>query len=70
VNRAVADATNKQARAIIIEIDTFGGLVDSAVKIRDVISQTPIETICYIKNRAWSAGALMAYISSICFVYR
>jgi len=60
VNRAVADATNKQARAIIIEIDTFGGLVDSAVKIRDVISQTPIETICYIKNRAWSAGALIA----------
>ena len=60
VNRAVADATSKQARAIIIEIDTFGGLVDSAVKIRDVISQSPIETICYIKNRAWSAGALIA----------
>jgi len=60
VNRAVADATSKQARAIIIEIDTFGGLVDSAVKIRDIISQTPIETICYIKNRAWSAGALIA----------
>ena len=60
VNRALADATNKQARAIIIEIDTFGGLVDSAVKIRDLISQTPIETICYIKNRAWSAGALIA----------
>jgi len=60
VNRAVADAESKQARAIIIEIDTFGGLVDSAVKIRDLISQTPIETICYIKNRAWSAGALIA----------
>ena len=60
VNRGVADATSKQARAIIIEIDTFGGLVDSAVKIRDVISQSPIETICYIKNRAWSAGALIA----------
>jgi len=25
-----------------------------------VISQSPIETICYIKNRAWSAGALIA----------
>ena len=60
VNRGVAEANAKQARAIIIEIDTFGGLVDSAVKIRDVISQSPIETICYIKNRAWSAGALIA----------
>jgi len=60
VNRGVADAKVAQARAIIIEIDTFGGLVDSAVQIRDVISQSPIETICYIKNRAWSAGALIA----------
>ena len=60
VNRAVADAESQQAQAILIEIDTFGGLVDSAVKIRDMIGQTPIQTICYIKNRAWSAGALIA----------
>lgn len=60
VNRAVMEAESSQAKAIIIEMDTFGGLVDSAVKIRDMISQTPIETICYVKNRAWSAGALIA----------
>lgn len=60
VNRAVMEAENSQAAAIVIEMDTFGGLVDSAVKIRDMISQTPIDTICYIKNRAWSAGALIA----------
>jgi len=60
VKRAVEDAESRQAQAIIIEMDTFGGLVDSAVKIRDMIIQTPIETICYIKNRAWSAGALIA----------
>lgn len=60
VNRAVTDAESKKAQAIIIEIDTFGGLVDSAVQIRDRIGQTPVQTICYIKNRAWSAGALIA----------
>lgn len=60
VNRAVMEAENNQAAAIVIEMDTFGGLVDSAVKIRDMISQTPIDTICYIKSRAWSAGALIA----------
>jgi membrane-bound serine protease (ClpP class) len=60
VHRAVVEAESNGARAIIIELDTFGGLVDSAVKIRDMISQTPIETICYIKSRAWSAGALIA----------
>lgn len=60
VNRAVMEAEKNQAAAIVIEMDTFGGLVDSAVKIRDMISQTPIDTICYIKSRAWSAGALIA----------
>lgn len=60
VKRAMADAESKQAKAVIIEMDTFGGLVDSAVQIRDMMSQTPIQTICYIKNRAWSAGALIA----------
>lgn len=60
VKRAMEQAEQRQAQAILIEMDTFGGLVDSAVKIRDMISQTPIQSICYIKNRAWSAGALIA----------
>lgn len=60
VKRAMEEAELRQAKAVVIELDTFGGLVDSAVKIRDMVSQTPIQTICYIKNRAWSAGALIA----------
>ncbi|WP_425057569.1 hypothetical protein SCACP_20850 [Sporomusa carbonis] len=60
VHRAMADAGSKQAQAVIVEIDTFGGLVDAAVSIRDMIINSPVPTICYIKNRAWSAGALIA----------
>lgn len=60
VHKAVAAAQDQQAQAILMEIDTFGGLVDSAVSIRDMITSSPIPTICYIKNRAWSAGALIA----------
>ena len=60
VHKAMADAESKQAQAILMEIDTFGGLVDSAVSIRDMIASSPVPTICYIKNRAWSAGALIA----------
>lgn len=60
VHRAMADAKSKNARAVVVEIDTPGGLVISATKIRDMISDSPVETICYIKNRAWSAGALIA----------
>lgn len=60
VHRALTDVKTQNAKAILVEIDTFGGLVDSAVKIRDMISDSDKQTICYIKNRAWSAGALIA----------
>lgn len=60
IHRAVNEAESQKAQAIVLEIDTFGGLVDSAVKIRDLVSEAPMTTICYIKNRAWSAGALIA----------
>lgn len=60
LRRALSDAQERNAQVIIVEMDTFGGLVDAAVKIRDMINETPMTTICYIKNRAWSAGALIA----------
>ena len=60
VRRAMTDAKLKGAQAVIVEIDTFGGLVDAATQIRDMIIDAPVLTICHIKNRAWSAGALIA----------
>lgn len=60
IHRALLEASNQGAQAVVMEIDTFGGLVDAAVNIRDMISDSPLQTICYIKNRAWSAGALIA----------
>lgn len=60
VHKAMVEAKAQNARAVLVEIDTFGGLVNAATAIRDMISDSPVETICYIKNRAWSAGALIA----------
>ncbi|MDT8901955.1 NfeD family protein [Anaeroselena agilis] len=60
VHKAMNEAKTRNARAVLVEIDTFGGLVDAATVIRDKISEAPVETICHIKNRAWSAGALIA----------
>lgn len=60
VRRALLEAETKKADAVLVEIDTFGGLVDAAVSIRDMISNANVPTICYIKNRAWSAGALIS----------
>ncbi|SDF74605.1 NfeD family protein [Sporolituus thermophilus] len=60
VRRVLTEASTQKAQAVLVEIDTFGGLVDPAVAIRDIIIDYPLPTICYIKNRAWSAGALIA----------
>lgn len=59
MRRAAAEIEKKGAKAVLVELETFGGRVDAAVEIRDIISNLP-NTICYIKNRAWSAGALIA----------
>lgn len=60
VNRALEEAVSNKANAIILEIDTFGGRVDAATKIRDKIMDLTIPSVAYVKNRAWSAGALIA----------
>ncbi len=60
VYRALGEAADKKASTLLLEIETFGGQVDAAVKIRDMISDSKLRTICFVKNRAWSAGALIA----------
>ena len=45
----------------ILELDTFGGRVDSALQIVDTLLSVPkARTIAYVKNNAISAGALIA----------
>jgi len=58
--RGLNNAVKDNASYVIVEIDTFGGLVASAVRIRDILLESTIPTVAFIKNRAWSAGALIA----------
>jgi membrane-bound serine protease (ClpP class) len=62
VERAIREAEEKNAKAIIFRIDTPGGRVDSAVEIAALIDETDIPTIAFIeKMGAISAGALISY---------
>ncbi|MCU0581780.1 MAG: ATP-dependent Clp protease proteolytic subunit, partial [Syntrophales bacterium] len=46
---------------VVLEIDTFGGMVDSALEIVDMLIKIPPErTIAFVENKAISAGALIA----------
>lgn len=58
VTRAVDEAKAEHARAIVLDVNTFGGLVSAATEIRDVLIDSPIPVDAYV-TRAWSAGALI-----------
>ena len=60
VERAVADAKEAGADAVVFDIDTFGGRVDAATVIRDAIFDADILTIAFVNKRAISAGALIS----------
>lgn len=60
VQRGIEEAEKSEDRAIVISINTLGGRVDSALKIRDMLQHTNIPTMAYVESRAWSAGALIA----------
>ena len=61
VQRAVREARDNQAVALIFEVDTFGGRVDSAVDIANTIGTADIPTIAYVIGKgAISAGALIS----------
>ncbi|MBC8214786.1 MAG: nodulation protein NfeD [Candidatus Marinimicrobia bacterium] len=60
IERAIDEAENQNATAIIFDIDTFGGRVDAATQIKDAILDCKIPTIAFINRRAISAGALIS----------
>jgi membrane-bound serine protease (ClpP class) len=60
IERVLKDAAADEAKAVVFDIDTFGGRVDAATQIKDAILGSEIETIAFINRRAISAGALIS----------
>src|SRR5881394_2458039 len=60
LRRAVKAAENAGASAIIIEMDTYGGRLDSAGDIAGALNRTAIPTYTFINSNAGSAGSLIA----------
>jgi membrane-bound serine protease (ClpP class) len=49
-----------QAQLIVLDINTLGGRVDAAIRIRDALLAHKTRTVAFIAPRAISAGALIA----------
>lgn len=59
LNHTMDKIIKENPSAIIFEIDTYGGLVNEAEKIKTLIMSSPVPTISYVNNKAESAGVLV-----------
>jgi membrane-bound serine protease (ClpP class) len=60
VRRGVKEAMEANADAIIFDVDTNGGRVDTTEEIIKIISKFKGTTITYVNDRAFSAGAFIS----------
>lgn len=59
IEKSIQQAESDGVQAIILQINTYGGFVDSSIRIRDMLLETPVMSVAFVKDRAWSAGALI-----------
>lgn len=60
IERGLKQAKASHAKGLILHINTFGGLLDAADKIRTILIDAEIPTVAFIDKNAGSAGALIA----------
>lgn len=60
LNRAIEEAEAQNAKYLLLDLDTYGGLVNSADEMRTALLKTDLITLVYIRNNAASAGALIS----------
>jgi len=75
LRRSVESAVQEEADAIIFDINTFGGRVDSALQITTLIgSADEIDTVAFVTTDpestgvSWSAGALISFSADRIFM--
>ena len=60
LRRAVKTAENNKASALVFDLNTYGGRLDTATDMVNVLNQINIPTYTFINTNAGSAGALIA----------
>lgn len=59
VQRSVEQANTDGASAIVLDVNSPGGLVEAAFSIRDAIFSAHVPVVAYVGERAYSAAALI-----------
>jgi membrane-bound serine protease (ClpP class) len=60
VRRGVKDAIQSNADLLVLDMDTNGGYVGVTEELIEIISKFPNETVTFVNNKAFSAGAFIS----------
>lgn len=60
LERAVREAAEADAAALVIRVDTPGGRLDAVLRMRDALLGSRVPTVAFVDRDAFSAGALVA----------
>lgn len=60
IKKGIDEAEKQKANILVLDLNTFGGLLDAADDIRRHLLSTKLKTVVWINNNAASAGALIS----------
>lgn len=63
LDRALEDAEQAGASAVLLDVDTPGGRLDAVLQMQDALVEASVPTIAYVNRTALSAGALVTIAS-------
>ncbi|MEM4513650.1 MAG: NfeD family protein [Ignisphaera sp.] len=69
ISRTLNVAENRGA-PLLIFLDTYGGYLDPALNIAKLLLESKVPTIVYVKDKAYSAGTLIALASHVLVMSR
>jgi membrane-bound serine protease (ClpP class) len=64
LQRGLDEAESRGATAVILDINTPGGRLDTVLAMRDAILDSPLRTVAFVNREAFSAGALITIASN------
>lgn len=70
LNKGLAEAQSIGADAVLIHLNTYGGLLEAADSMRTAILYSPVPVYVFIDNNAASAGALISIASKKIYMRR
>ena len=64
VQRSVAQANEEGAAAVVLDVNSLGGIVSAALQIKDALLSAHEPVIAYVDGRAYSSAALISLSSN------